>query len=300
MAPPAYRRPGHSRRAQYSAFLGYVAGGTGAAIGAILLFIAIRDPSFLSGLRGIGAQVASPISRVASEGKAYSSTLIEAIGGYFAAGSRNARLTRELDIAKARLVEAEATAEENRRLKALLGLSSSETPQVANARLVGSTSASTRRFATLGAGQTDGVRTGQPVRSPLGLVGRVLEAAPTTSRVLLITDSESVVPIRRTTDGIPAYAQGRGDGTLSVRLISLGINPLKPGDLFVTSGSGGIYPPGIPVAAVIRKTRDGAVALALSDPAASDYVAVLPMWTADATRVPSLPTAPAKSAAKTP
>lgn len=300
MAPPAHRRPGNSRRAQYSAFLGYVAGGVGAAIGAALLIIAIRDPSFLSGLRGAGAQVASPLSRVASEGKADGANLIETIGGYFAAGSRNVRLTRELEIAKTRLVEAEATAEENRRLKSLLGLSSSATPQVANARLVGSTSTSTRRFATLGAGHANGVRSGQPVRSPLGLVGRVLEVAPTTSRVLLITDSESVVPIRRTADGIPAYAQGRGDGTLSVRLISLGINPLKPGDIFVTSGSGGIYPPGIPVAAVVRKTRDGAVALALSDPASSDYVAVLQMWTADGGRMKSGESFTRQAATKTP
>ena len=76
----------------------------------------------------------------------------------------------------------------------------------------------------------------------------MLEAGRATSRVLLITDGESVVPVRRASDGIAAFAQGNADGTLQIRLISLGINPLKRGDALVTSGSGGLYRPGTPIA----------------------------------------------------
>ena len=116
------------------------------------------------------------------------------------------------------------------------------------------------------------------MHSPLGLVGRVLEVADHTSRVLLITDSESMVPVRRARDGIAAFAQGRGDGTIQLRLISLGINPLKPGDVFVTSGSGGLYRPGTAVAVVMELTRDGAIARVLSDPTASEFVSVEPVF----------------------
>jgi rod shape-determining protein MreC len=117
-----------------------------------------------------------------------------------------------------------------------------------------------------------------PVRSPLGLVGRVLEVGSSTSRVLLATDTESLVPARRATDGVPAFVQGRGDGRLQVRLINLGLNPLKPGDVFVTSGSGGLYRPGTPVAIIVSLTRDGGIARLLSDPAATEYVTVEPVW----------------------
>jgi rod shape-determining protein MreC len=86
------------------------------------------------------------------------------------------------------------------------------------------------------------------------------------------------VPARRASDGIPAFAQGRGDGRLQLRLISLGINPLKKGDVFVTSGSGGLYRPGIALAVVTEITRDGAIAGVLSDPAATEFVVVEPMW----------------------
>ena len=121
---------------------------------------------------------------------------------------------------------------------------------------------------------------GMPVRTPLGLVGRVLEVGYATSRVLLVTDSESLVPVRRASDSIPGFAQGRADGTVQIKLISLGINPLKRGDAFVTSGTGGLFRPGTPIAIVETITRDGAIARLLSDPAASEYVAVEPVWTA--------------------
>ncbi|MGI8942859.1 MAG: rod shape-determining protein MreC [Qipengyuania sp.] len=198
------------------------------------------------------------------------------------AGSQNADLKREIEIARIRLAEANAVEQENRRLKALLGLQDDEVKPVAVARLVGSTAASSRRFAYLGAGENDGVRVGMPVRSPRGIVGRILETASDSSRVLLLTDSESVVPVRRAKDEVVAFAEGRGDGLLRIRLINLGINPLAKGDLFVTSGTGGYYQPGIAVAIVTEKTDDGALARIVSDPAATDYVAVLPIFEGEA------------------
>ena len=113
-----------------------------------------------------------------------------------------------------------------------------------------------------------------PVRSALGLVGRVLEVGPNTARVLLVTDPENVVPVRRIGDGVVAFSQGRADGRLVLKLVNLGINPLKRGDVFVTSGSGGLYRPGIPVAIVESRTRDGAIARIFSDPAAAEFVQV--------------------------
>ncbi len=291
MAPPPNRRPGFSRRAQYTTFFGYIAGVAGALLGGVLLVVAITNPAAFSGFRSFGSDATAPAAGLAARTRSASYDLFGAIGGYFAAGQQNARLKRELAAAKVRLVESQALAEENRRLKALLGLADNNPKPVAFARLTGSSASSTRRFATLSAGTRDGVAIGMPVRSELGLVGRVLEAGHATSRVLLVTDGESVVPVRRATDGIPGFAQGRANGTLQIRLISLGINPLRRGDAFVTSGSGGLYRPGTPIAIVDTLTRDGAVARVLSDPAATDYVSVEPVWAPEALS-PTLPASP--------
>ena len=70
-----------------------------------------------------------------------------------------------------------------------------------------------------------------------GVVGRVVETGPGVARVLLLTDAESMVPVRRTRDGLPAIAAGRGDGLLEVRSVMTGIR-LRPGDVAVV-GRGG-------------------------------------------------------------
>lgn len=288
---PSDRRSGYSRRAQYSTFFSYIAGVLGAIVGAALLFVSIFDPGAFAQLRGVAADAAEPPGRVSAETRVKSNGFLDYIAGYFRAGHENARLQRELREAKVRLVEAEATEDENRRLRALLGMAEQERP-VAVTRLVSSTATSTRRFATIGAGASQGITVGMPVRSQDGLVGRVLEVATSTAKVLLVTDTESLVPVRRGKDGVPAFAQGRGDGTLQLRLINLGINPLRKGDVFVTSGSGGLYRPGTAIAAVTQVTRDGAIARVLSDPAATEYVVVEQIW-APASPAP----APAEAAA---
>ncbi|MFX5464625.1 rod shape-determining protein MreC, partial [Acinetobacter baumannii] len=78
--------------------------------------------------------------------------------------------------------------------------------------------------------------------------------------MLLLIDPESVVPVRRTRDGMPALAAGRGDGLIDVKSVALATTDFGPGDVFVTSGTGGIYPPNIPVARVIRRGRDASIA----------------------------------------
>lgn len=278
MAPPAAHRSGANKRAQLGLFAGYVVAGSGALLGAFLLIISLWSPETFAGLRSMATDLASPAGRAGAASRVESRSVFEAIGGYYRAGSRNAALEREIAVARVRLAEAEALRRENERLRAVLRISRGTTRPVAVARLIGSTSSSARRFAYLSAGHNQGVRSGMPVTSPLGLVGRVLEAGSHSSRVLLLTDSESMVPVRRAGDDVLAFAEGRADGLLRVRLINLGINPLKRGDVFVTSGAGGLFRPGIAVAVAVRITPDGAIAQLLSNPATSDVVTVEPIW----------------------
>ena len=282
MAPIGSRRSGYSRRAQYNLFTGYVIAGIGALIGAILLALSFFQPHLFGGLRGVAQDGVSPATEAASTVRTGSKGFWDTISGYYRAGSKNADLKREMEIARIRLAEAEAVKRENLHLKGLLKLQDAEREPVAVARLVSSSASSTRRFAYLGAGSSEGVEIGMPVRSPRGIVGRILEVGSDSSRVLLLTDTESILPVRRANDEVVAFAEGRGDGLIRIRLINLGINPLKPGDVFVTSGAGGYYPPGIAVAILTETTDDGGVARIISDPAATDYVSVEPIYEPEA------------------
>ncbi len=274
MAAPTNRRSGFSRRAQYGNFIGYVLAVLGLVIGVVMLVVSTGNAGAFSGLRSAANDGAAPAAKIAAGARTGTQSTWAVISGYFTSGLRVARLEREVAEARVKLAEQAALSEENVRLKAMLQLSQGEQRPVVVTRMIGSTSSSTRRFATIGAGSNQGVRVGMAVRSPLGLVGRVMEVGATSARLLLVTDTDSSIPVRRASDGLQGYANGLGDGTVQIRLSTTGINPLKPGDAIVTSGSGGIYRPGEAIAVVVRLTPDGAIARPLSDPGQTEFVAV--------------------------
>lgn len=296
MAPPRNRRPGFSRRAQYGLFLGYVVAVAGSLVAAALLALSTFDPSTFAALRLGFAELTTPVSSgVGAVGRSIIS-IPSAVGDHFTLMQRNAALRKQIEDTHALLMRARALSYDNRRLKTLLALRERSTDPVTSARLVSSTASSTRRFAILNAGFRQGVATGQPVRGPEGLIGRILEAGPNTARVLLLSDPESIVPVRRTRDGMAAIAMGRGDGWIEIRSVSISNVAFLPGDVLITSGTGGIYPPNIPVARVVRKATDSALARSFAQPDTLDFALVqrafMPMPTADAGPASAKPVAP--------
>ncbi len=274
MAPPPSRRPGFSRRAQYGLFASYVVAVVGMCFGLLLAITARFDPEGHAAVQSALADLTSPVAVAGRRAVAWGAAGVDGIGAYIDAGSKNRALETELRGARAGLIEAKAMARENARLKQLVHLVEPVSGVVATGRLLASTGASTRRYATLSVGSLRGVRTGQPVRAVEGLVGRVVATGQITARVLLITDGGNVVPVRRIGDGMPALATGLGDGTLEVRALEAGSNPFHPGDVLVTSGAGGVYPPGLPVAVIRRTNREAALALPFADPNRLDFAVV--------------------------
>lgn len=287
MAAPSARRPGYSRKAQYGLFAAYVTAIAFAVIGLLLVLISAIDPTGFAALRSLASEVTAPIARGSRSAVGSVGSADENIAAYFRAGSQNKQLRRELDATKLKLLEARAMENENKRLKALLDLRDTSNDAITVARLISSTASSSRRFATLDAGSVNGVRTGQPVRSPEGLIGRILEVGPTTARVLLLTDSESIVPVRRASDGLPATVSGRGDGAVVIQLLQTSLTTIAPGDLFVTSGSGGMYSPNIPVAVATIKGSDNSTGRPVADPAKVDAIMVQQAYQADVRPPPS-------------
>jgi rod shape-determining protein MreC len=262
VAPP---RPGWSRRAQYGLFFSFIAAIAGLAIGLILLAISIASPQRFNDLRGLALDATSPISGALHEITATVSGLASGAGDYWNAAGQNGRLKQENAALRRQMTEARAIILDNRELRAMLRLRENSPKVVAVGRIVSSSFESPRRFAILSAGKGDGIREGMPVRSPDGLIGRILQAGTIDSRVLLVSDRASTVPARLLKTGQAVLCQGRGDGTLEIKPLEVGRNPFKPGDIVVTSGVGGLYPPLIPVARVIRLLGDGAIAVPLAD-----------------------------------
>jgi len=279
MVRPAHRRPGQSRKAQYSLFAAYVIAVTGAVAGLLLAVLSVVDPVGFAQLRIASQEVTAPVARATRSVIGSISGIDDAVSAYVGAGSQNRRLRKELAETRRQLVATSSLQEESRQLKALLKLQETDKTAIANGYLLTSTSTSSKRIALLSIGRNLGVAAGQPVRGADGLIGRILGSGPSVSQVLLITDIDNIVPVRRARDGLPALAYGRGNGDLDIRTLNIANNPFKPGDILVTSGTGGLYPPNIPVAIVARRQTDGALARPLADPAKVDAVSVLRPYT---------------------
>jgi rod shape-determining protein MreC len=285
MLRPAQLRPGQSRKAQVRLFAAYMAALIGGAAALLLAVISVADPVGFAALRVAAQEMVSPVARVGNAVTGGLAGADDAVAAYFRAGSQNSRLRAQLAEQERLLVAAASLTEENRQLRTLLKLEEQGDGGVANGYLLTSSSASSRRLAILSLGSSKGVKPGMPVRAADGLIGRILDTGLSTSRVLLLTDSDNIVPLRRASDGLPALSTGRGNGELDIRTLNLADNPFKTGDILVTSGTGGIYRPNIPVAIVMRRDRDGAIARPLADPAKIDIVAVLPAYAATAGEV---------------
>jgi rod shape-determining protein MreC len=287
----ATARPGWSRRAQYGLFFSLLAVIAGVLVGLALLVTSLVAPKAFDGIRGAALDFTGPIATALHSVTATAEGLVTGADDYWDAARQNGELKREHKAMLQRMVEAKAIALENRQLKDALQLRERTRDTVATGRIVGSSFNSPRRFAILSVGASDGVREGMPVRSAAGLVGRIIEAGALASRVLLVSDRTSIVPARLLRNGIPVIAQGRGDGTIGVRPLEVGRNPFKLGDIIITSGTGGLYPPLVPVARVVKLDDDGAVALPLADPANASFALVEPPFEPEVVAAESAPAA---------
>jgi rod shape-determining protein MreC len=272
----ATARPGWSRRAQYGLFFSFIAVIAGIIVGLIMLTISLVAPQQFQLIRGAALDLTAPVTGSLHEVTATTEGLLSGAGNYWDAARQNAELKRERQAMLRRMVEAKAIFQENRQLKATLALREHDRATLAVGRVVGSSFNSPRRFAILSVGSSDGVKVGMPVRSPDGLIGRIIDTGTIASRVLLVSDRANIVPARLLRNGIPVIAQGRGDGTIDVRPLEVGRNPFKRGDIIITSGTGGLYPPLVPIARVVKLDDDGAVALPLADPANTSFAIVEP------------------------
>jgi rod shape-determining protein MreC len=276
MAPPQAGRHNYARRAQYGAFAGYVAALTGIIAGLLMALVWAVDPVGFGNLRLVVAEVVAPVGRAVNWTTGGVGNIPENVGNWWRAGSQNSELKAQVAAQRRDIIRARSLESENRELRRLLGIAQGEVRPIATASILSSTASSTRRYAIIDAGHSDGVRTGQPVRAADGLIGRTLEVGPSVARVLLITDRRSVVPARRASDGLALIVNGRGDDLLDVRTLQNAAVTLKVGDIVIASGSGGLYQPRTPIGRIVRVTRDGALAVAFVGPGSASAVIVEP------------------------
>lgn len=266
------------RREQNLALVGAVVTGAVIATGLLLLLVARVSPSAGGRLRAAIVDVTAPVWSVVRLPVDGAGRAIDWTGDYIGAVSRNRRLEAELAGAKAEL---ERAALERRELVAMKRLLAARDPArglAVTARIVAATPGSAVRSAMIAAGSADGLTANMPVRTADGLIGRTIEVGAHVSRVLLLADPQSRVPVTIVRTAQPALAAGLNGPFVEIRDRVGADTPLLPGDWLVTSGDGGIFPPGVPVAVVTDVRTDPPRARPAASPVGAGYVLVEPAY----------------------
>jgi rod shape-determining protein MreC len=200
------------------------------------------------------------------------------------------RLLRENQDLKAKVLEQSASAQESRLLKAeqehLLSLAPGKSRYIDNGTiaevLYTARNPFTRKI-VVDKGLTHSIQSGMPVIDGTGVVGQVTSVGTFTSEVTLVTEKDQSVPVMLVRNGLRAIAVGSGkDGSIDIPFMPVSAD-VQNGDVFVTSGIDGTYPPGLVVAQVTSVEKNAAYVFAriVAKPAAGvenhRYVMVLPL-----------------------
>jgi rod shape-determining protein MreC len=191
------------------------------------------------------------------------------VSGSFADRSRlrqeNLELNARLRLANLQLQRFAALEDENRRLRDMRENSAGVAERVLVASILNVDLDPFRHRVLLDKGAADGVFKGQAVLDAEGIFGQVAQVHARTAEVILISDAEHAIPVQSNRSGLRTIAVGTGDSKrLSLPFVTVEAD-LKQGDLLLSTGMGGVFPPGYPIAEVTRVVRDASTTFALVD-----------------------------------
>jgi rod shape-determining protein MreC len=217
---------------------------------AIVLMIADHRGAYGQAVRQRFSLVSEPLWWLASSPMRGYTAARENLRFSSALKEDNTRLQKALEIAQARLHRLDAVAEENQRLRQLLGGTRGYRLSVQMVGIVDIDLDPYRQRIVLDAGSDSGVRIGQALIDSGGVLGQVIEVSADRATALLLTDADHAIPVQVARSGLRtiAYGKGRTDQLELPNIPQSG--DIQLGDLLVTSGIGGGFPAGFPVGTV--------------------------------------------------
>jgi rod shape-determining protein MreC len=177
--------------------------------------------------------------------------------------SENQDLTARLRLANLQLQRFAALEQENRRLREMRGRSAGVAKRAIVASILNVDLDPFRHRVLLDRGAADGVFKGQTALDAHGIFGQVWRVNARTSEVILISDAEHAIPVQSNRSGVRTIAVGTGDpDQLSLPFVTVE-SDIRKGDLLISTGMGGVFPPGYPVARVTRVERTAKATFAI-------------------------------------
>jgi rod shape-determining protein MreC len=226
-------------------------------LSAMMIVLGKADEVFVQSLRTSVMDAAAPTLDLLSRPLATVDATVKRARDVIAVYRENARLAAENDRLLTWQQAALKLASENTQLRDLLKLVPEPSASYVTARVIANSGGAYVRSVIVNAGRENGVVRGQAAIAGEGLVGRVSEVGGRAARVLLLTDLNSRVPVIVEGSRRRGVLAGDNSERPALRYVEAG-PPLQIGDRIITSGQGGVFPPGLPVGVVAA--LDGALA----------------------------------------
>ena len=255
----------------------YFGGGSSSLIfvvfASLILVFGLIKPQALSGLRVTVTDIVTPaISFIATPFQ----NMADAIGGVSGVAELRAE-NAQLKIENIRLKEWYQTAlmlqAENQSLQELLNLKVNPSYKYVTARVVSDAGNSFVKTVLISAGEKNNVQKNRAVLAGEGMIGRIIEFGQKTSRVLLITDINSRIPILIENSQQKAIVSGTNGNFLTLKHLPKD-SSLIEGARIITSGDGGVFPAGLPLGRVV-KTKGGFAVKPYADINKITYVRII-------------------------
>ena len=228
----------------------------GAALTVMILSRA--EPRLVESMRGAVSDGAAPILEFFSHPAASVASFVEEVDAILVVHEKNALLAEQNTALLKWQSVAEQISRENEELRRMLHVVPDPEASFVTARVISDSGGPFVRTVLINAGVYDRVRKGQAVINSEGLTGRVVSAGRHSARILLLTDLNSRIPVVMESSREKAVLAG--DNTPHPRLEFLAVDArVSVGDRIVTSGQGGMFPPGLPVGVVSLVSEERAL-----------------------------------------
>lgn len=159
---------------------------------------------------------------------------------------------------KRQLIEATELEIDNLRLKNLLNIKDGTVTTITASRIVSDSNSPFFKSMLINNGTNDGIKKGHAVVNEEGVIGRTINVASNASRVLLINDINSRIPVKFADSGVNVILSGDNSPLQQIRFMPEE-EKVNIGDQILTSGMGGIFPPDLPVGIVTEITQLGMI-----------------------------------------
>ena len=241
----------------------------------LLIFFSKSDYMLINQIKSASSEIVNPVTKVVSIPLTMTSNIVNKFNEFNNLKLENLRLKEEILRLKKWQILAIQNTRENKVLKKLLNATDNNLVLVKTTSIINRNDILFSKTININAGSKHNLENEMTVINHRGLVGRVIHSSLNKSKVLLITDQNSSIPVKTISDGAFSLVQGSKNGSILVSSFVKGAKMPQIGDLLVTSGSAQIFPPDILVGKIIKKSENRFYVLPFVDFDNLDYVQVV-------------------------